>query len=138
MPAGWVRINAYTMAEPRERIFKLYSDFGRGFSEDTALEIPISPAGMVDEIIHFSGDLKSIRWDPMDHAGEFKLEPVRISRVNWLFRILHMSKRVSSIFLAASPELREKSGLSWKKIILNLSDAYAVTRAIIISRSEQP
>jgi hypothetical protein len=137
MPAGWVRINAYTMAEPRERIFKLYSDFGGGFSEDTALEIPVSPTGMVDEIVHFSGDLKSIRWDPMDHAGEFKLEPVSISRINWLIRILRMSKRVASIFLDASPELRKESGLSWKKIILNLSGAYEITRAIIISRNEQ-
>lgn len=95
MPTGWVRIKASILVEPPESMFKLYLDRGEGFCESTTLPLPVSPTGTVDEIVHLPENLEAMRLDPMDHAGEFRLARIEISRINWLSRKLHWMKRAS-------------------------------------------
>ena len=136
MPGGWIKIKTRIQADPSDHMLKLYLDYGMGFNEVNSLAIPVSMQGYVDEIIYLSEDLKAIRWDPVQHAGEFKQESIIFSNTSWLTRKLKMINRVLCVLLTVPAEMRKEKGLGWKIIISDLNHAYETTRSIIISKNE--
>jgi glycosyltransferase involved in cell wall biosynthesis len=93
-PAGWVVVKALLQRGELSQKLKLYYDVGWGMSETTAVTLPVSPSGVVDELVKLPRGIRSMRWDPMDAPGEFSQGPVVMVRVWLLARMMFAWKAV--------------------------------------------
>jgi len=84
LAAGWYALNIEMTADGGEFVMpKIYPDYGRGYSEAEAvcLEGLVHSKGITG-VLRFLQSVRSLRFDPLDRAGEFSLGRVRLRRLS--------------------------------------------------------
>ncbi|MHB8843711.1 MAG: glycosyltransferase family 2 protein [Nitrospirota bacterium] len=92
-PSGWVLVQSTVIRKtesPWARRAKVFYDFGQGFSEMFATEIPVQAEGAIHEVLYFPDGIKMIRWDPMEGPGELMQASMQVTPISSLRAYLLM------------------------------------------------
>jgi GT2 family glycosyltransferase/2-polyprenyl-3-methyl-5-hydroxy-6-metoxy-1,4-benzoquinol methylase len=79
LPGGWVLLDIHLELEKPGRLQPhLYLDRGLGFSERDVVRLPRPEEGRISVEVWLPRDLTSLRFDPTDREGTFRLSRVRM------------------------------------------------------------
>jgi len=76
------KISVEIECESQHLLSKLYIESGSGFSEKNAVTLFIESGKRVDRIFYYTEDIQSLRFDPIEGIGSFKLKSFSISNVD--------------------------------------------------------
>jgi len=123
-PSGWVRLRSLLHRRSEEYTLKLYFDSGRGLSEKTAIRLPVTQGGTVNELICLPPGLRQLRWDPMQWTGELTQHPVVMSKAGLVARSIHRLVRVLRAMRRADAQTLEAKGITWRNLVADFQGTY--------------
>ena len=123
-PYGWVLLDGCLIRRGSDCAAKLYYDIGNGFNEKHAIAPPITLKGTIHELIWLPANIKALRWQAMNSAGEFEQSPLTLRKVSSIERVARMIRRVVPMLWAHPLEKRRKIGLTFWRMIFDLRGAY--------------
>jgi len=81
LPAGWARIRLRMTSSVRGR-WELYADTGHGFRMIDCIErADIGNEAELNFHVRFDAPVRAMRFDPLDRAGEFRIESLQVEPV---------------------------------------------------------
>lgn len=123
-PQGWVLFRSRIFRRTNDYQARLYLDVGDGFTDERALIIPVTQKGTIHELIFLPHGLVGLQWSPIGAAGSFEQTPILMTEVGDVERTYRMGWRVFSMHKKLSREERVTSGLSYYRMLVDLSSAY--------------
>lgn len=110
--AGWYRVSLLIEAKNKKNIAKFYPDYGEGYSEASSITLPFLSNSLKSRLVHFPSKVRSIRFDPKEAEGAFKVFAFELKKINQeniteeLFSAIAKSKEALSA--AAQDALQKK------------------------------
>ncbi|UQB43275.1 glycosyltransferase family 2 protein [Thiomicrospira microaerophila] len=74
---------------------KLYPDYGDGITEQAAIALPLMPGKVTGRVVYIEKNLKKLRLDPTETAGEFSIKRLLISRIPSQYALFRICKRLA-------------------------------------------
>ena len=112
LEAGWYRVSLLIEAKNKKNIAKFYPDYGEGYSEASSITLPFLSNSLKSRLVHFPSKVRSIRFDPKEAEGAFKVFAFELKKINQeniteeLFSAIAKSKEALSA--AAQDALQKK------------------------------
>lgn len=78
---GWYLVDVLMTCKKRKSISRLYADYGSGFSEQGSFNLKIKNNEVCSRIIYFPGDVKLLRFDPLEYPGPFCIHAFQIQKL---------------------------------------------------------
>jgi GT2 family glycosyltransferase len=120
-PRGWVLLTGRLSPAILDRSARLLIEHDRG--TDTA-NIPVSRAGKIFELVRLPPRVRRVVWQPSQRAGNFRHDPMRITRVSPARRLWLMARRVAFLLWTRPLEQKSRVGLGWLAAALDLAGQY--------------
>ncbi|ACX96324.1 glycosyltransferase family 2 protein [Halothiobacillus neapolitanus] len=79
---GWHCAKLNITTEAQKGIAKFYFDTGSGYNEAQTLAIPFESGMLIERVIYCKETIKTIRFDPIDFKGGFKLEALDFKSID--------------------------------------------------------
>lgn len=131
---GWQMLEISLNHNQPTASVRIYLDFGEGFIEEQSVYLPIKPGRVTKRLFYVPRMLRALRFDPMEHRGQFTIAHMRIvwlmpwfahdrlvhRLVNMHYRWRLLSK--SEILPALKSEAR-KTGRHWRDLALSYYEA---------------
>lgn len=92
---GWYAITLLIDSPVPYEIAKLYIDYGDGYIEEEAVNIPYSSGSVAKRFVKISRNAKSLRFDPQGVAGDFEISTFTISPVAFKFAETRMLRKLT-------------------------------------------
>lgn len=78
---GWYLVDVLMSCKKRKSISRLYADYGAGFSELGSFNLKIKNNEVCSRIIYFTGDVRLLRFDPLEYPGPFCVHAFQIQKL---------------------------------------------------------
>lgn len=123
---GWYYLEAALTRPNGDRTAKIYIDRGRGYSESDCIFIPSNLRGSIREVFHLPGDVKALRWDPLESSGVFIQSPLVVHRITGLESYLRRIWRVLfDLWRLRQKPANVRAGFTPLGALTHARDAYA-------------
>ena len=82
MSEGWFLLTLVMDTDAAKKIAKFYMDYGDGHTEHHAANLRFQSKLACTRVLHFRGVVKSLRFDPLEEPGIFRLQELTCQRVD--------------------------------------------------------
>ncbi len=120
-PEGWVLVTGKLSPSILDGSARLLIEKEEG---DESLELPVSKAGTVFELVKLPPRIRRLVWQPSHLTGTFRHTPLTMRRVGLPERRWLMARRVTVMLWTQPAERRRKVGLGWIKPYFDLPGQY--------------
>jgi O-antigen biosynthesis protein len=112
--SGWYMLEVQLRLPTTFAQTKLYIDTGGGEGESTALGLQVRTEKLAKRLVYLT-KLATLRFDPMDIAGAFDLQHLRLSRVTEAFAIKRMRQKLVARHSAYAAEAKQNAQPEYSK-----------------------
>jgi GT2 family glycosyltransferase len=120
-PSGWVLISGKLSRGILDGSATLSAHSGHG---EVRLEVPVSFAGTVFELVQLPRGIERLVWQPSRLAGVFNHTPLTVRPVGMFERRWLMLRRVAALSWIHPVERKRRAGLRWWRALIDLEGQY--------------
>lgn len=134
-PSGWVLVTGRVTSTILDGSARLLIEHARG---QLSLDIPVSRAGSVFELVNLPPDIRQIVWEPSRADGAFRHTPLRVSKIGFMRRTWLMARRVAFMLWTRPADQKARAGLGWHKTLYDLRGQYRASGTLRAFGSAMP
>ncbi|MHB8843713.1 MAG: glycosyltransferase family 2 protein [Nitrospirota bacterium] len=124
-PTGWVHMTSIVKRTGADLTARLLVDSGTERVEWATIAIPVTLKGKINHVFKLPRQVRGLRWSPMQSGGEIVQDPVVITEISRLERIIRMASWVAlDLWKMKKASQAKHHGLSVTRLLFDLQGAY--------------
>jgi GT2 family glycosyltransferase len=100
---GWFLLTLVMDTDAAKKIAKFYTDYGDGHTEHHAANLHFQSKLACTRVLHFRGVVKSLRFDPLEEPGTFRMQELTCQRVDEAQALQEMLDCIARASMADAP-----------------------------------
>ena len=139
IPSGsWVLLHCRLHRRGTKCVARVRFDTGHGFDSSSAVSLPATRRGVIDEVVYLPPGTRAICWEPVQSRGFFEQTPLKIVRITSTERLVRMWGRVIFMTHRRSAEQLARAGVSWRRAASDLEGTYRAAGELRSGVTEMP